>query len=865
MSQQVHGRTTPEHDFERWRRHGDAAALGRVFDRLAPELLLVAAHFADRGAAEDLVQATFVAAITDAARWQAERPLMPWLVGIVANLARRERERASRRVDAERLTANTPDDPRAIAEREETNRLLASALRGMPRHYRQVLTLRLVHGLEPLAIAHALGSPPATIKSRLQRGMAMLQRALPAGLRAPAVAALSFPSLAAVRTAVLAHGKAHVLAGSGAAASAALVTGGMLLMKKFTLAAAVVLATAAILTVPSWWDHQDATAPEPAAPMDVPAADSVRLAQRPEAEVMPTREAVPAPATNGEAPAVAVPVVRGRVVDEAGRPLADIGVYLGDKSVQMFETTAQFLGRAAFSGPDGEAQHAKAQIGRTAADGSFALALPPNDHPHLLVAYSAARGCRGLDLPADPTAIEIVLPVDPVLTGIVRGRIDQQPVAGARINCWPAASGYPIEFRHSDEQGRFQFQPLPAGSYRLGIDAEGFAEGKADFGLLTGEVPATLQIELEPLPPIDLLFVDAADQAWTPARIGGEIGVKAPKLVALISERPYQRREETIAETWASYRLQLDDDGHLRGFRSLEDAGVFSLWSGGEKLFEVLEVDVRADRLAAPMLERRTIALQVGITFAPNAPAPRDVHLAVTDPSGFATRLEPLVERDTTGQLCVLPVPAQFVGSECGLLAESAGCAPFFTVVPIPAQADGTWQQVVLSPGTGRLTGVVVGEDGKPLTNVRLQLADPDGHWFVPPALARRRGDLDGTFEFSGLPPRPARLLVSAPEHAARGFDVDPRRPERLRLELRRGRDVVIRTPAGTTAQCAVVRDGSGRPLQDDRLGGTKRYGELSVRADVEAETVEVFDGATGECVGAGRIPADGSPLVLQR
>ena len=76
---------------------------------------------------------------------------------------------------------------------------------------------------------------------------------------------------------------------------------------------------------------------------------------------------------------------------------------------------------------------------------------------------------------------------------------------------------------------------------------------------------------------------------------------------------------------------------------------------------------------------------------------------------------------------------------------------------------------------------------------------------------------------------------------------------------------MVIRTPAGTTAQCAVVRDGSGRPLQDDRLGGTKRYGELSVRADVEAETVEVFDGATGECVGAGRIPADGSPLVLQR
>jgi DNA-directed RNA polymerase specialized sigma24 family protein len=77
----------------RWRDDRDVAALGRVFDRCAPELLIVAAHVAGRAAAEDLVKATFLAALTETARWDASRPLVPWLVGILANLALRERDR----------------------------------------------------------------------------------------------------------------------------------------------------------------------------------------------------------------------------------------------------------------------------------------------------------------------------------------------------------------------------------------------------------------------------------------------------------------------------------------------------------------------------------------------------------------------------------------------------------------------------------------------------------------------------------------------------------------------------------------------------------------------------------------------------
>lgn len=50
--------------FALYRKTGDVAALGALFDLVAPELLRVSAHLTrDVHAAEDLVQETFVAAI----------------------------------------------------------------------------------------------------------------------------------------------------------------------------------------------------------------------------------------------------------------------------------------------------------------------------------------------------------------------------------------------------------------------------------------------------------------------------------------------------------------------------------------------------------------------------------------------------------------------------------------------------------------------------------------------------------------------------------------------------------------------------------------------------------------------------------
>jgi DNA-directed RNA polymerase specialized sigma24 family protein len=83
-----------EQCFARFRDAHDLDALAEVFDRTAPRLLDVARHLArGRGEAEDLVQATFLAALEHPERFDEGRELVPWLLGILANHVKRAAER----------------------------------------------------------------------------------------------------------------------------------------------------------------------------------------------------------------------------------------------------------------------------------------------------------------------------------------------------------------------------------------------------------------------------------------------------------------------------------------------------------------------------------------------------------------------------------------------------------------------------------------------------------------------------------------------------------------------------------------------------------------------------------------------------
>jgi DNA-directed RNA polymerase specialized sigma24 family protein len=112
-----------DRDFLAFRERGSAEALARVFDALAPRLLLVAGHLTrDAARAEDLVQTTFVQAMRDAAGYDGARPVGAWLAGILRHRAEDERRRAQRRAAepleaGARALAGGPDPAELAADR----------------------------------------------------------------------------------------------------------------------------------------------------------------------------------------------------------------------------------------------------------------------------------------------------------------------------------------------------------------------------------------------------------------------------------------------------------------------------------------------------------------------------------------------------------------------------------------------------------------------------------------------------------------------------------------------------------------------------------------------------------------------------
>lgn len=260
--------TRADRAFRRFCRSGDPRALGRVFDLTAAELVKVAGYvLGERERARDVVQSTFLVAIERRAEFDVSRPVMPWLCGIVANLARAEkrRSRANPTVEMSLAGPGAEDPPTAAAERAEFRAALERARAELPEPYQPVLDLHLEHGLNANEIARVLRRPPGTVRTQIVRGLESLRRRLPRGFAVGAIT-LSAISLAQMRAAVV--GRAAEFAGAAGASALgggtlALWTGGTV-MKKSTFVAA--LAAALLIGTTTWLLVRDRGSSEPSQP-----------------------------------------------------------------------------------------------------------------------------------------------------------------------------------------------------------------------------------------------------------------------------------------------------------------------------------------------------------------------------------------------------------------------------------------------------------------------------------------------------------------------------------------------------------------------------------------------------------------------
>src|SRR5688572_29115247 len=134
--------------------------------------------------AEDVLQATFLAAIEAADSFDEQRRLLPWLVGILARQAGLSRRRARRVVEPDRLIERAEADPFETASAREFSEELVVALQSLPEKYREVIWLHLADGKRPVDIARDLDRAPGTVRMQMHRGLDLLRRALPAGFAA---------------------------------------------------------------------------------------------------------------------------------------------------------------------------------------------------------------------------------------------------------------------------------------------------------------------------------------------------------------------------------------------------------------------------------------------------------------------------------------------------------------------------------------------------------------------------------------------------------------------------------------------------------------------------------------------------------
>jgi RNA polymerase sigma-70 factor (ECF subfamily) len=120
----------------------------------------------DAGAAEDIAQDAFLAAVDALDRFDRRRPFGPWLHRIVINRAidwgRRE---------ALRRNAGNPDDEPAAPAPEQLSGELMPALAQLAPEQRAVVVLRHLLEYTPGEIARMLELPRGTVNSRLRRGL----------------------------------------------------------------------------------------------------------------------------------------------------------------------------------------------------------------------------------------------------------------------------------------------------------------------------------------------------------------------------------------------------------------------------------------------------------------------------------------------------------------------------------------------------------------------------------------------------------------------------------------------------------------------------------------------------------------------
>jgi RNA polymerase sigma-70 factor (ECF subfamily) len=167
---------------------GDRAAQAALIERYQQPVFALLWRIAgpERAVVEDLAQETFLRVLGALPRFEPEGKarLITWILTIATRLAINHTRsyaslgRAAHQVPPPGGIPAALLPPDQDAERRSLGAALVSAIDALGPQYRAAFLLREVHGLRYEEIADALDVDVGTVKSRLSRARALLQRAL---------------------------------------------------------------------------------------------------------------------------------------------------------------------------------------------------------------------------------------------------------------------------------------------------------------------------------------------------------------------------------------------------------------------------------------------------------------------------------------------------------------------------------------------------------------------------------------------------------------------------------------------------------------------------------------------------------------
>ncbi len=131
----------------------------------------------DRAVAEELAQDVFLSLHRHLAELESPEHVLYWLRRVTTNRAVDEARRRRRRP-----MVSLENAPEPVAVTSTGDPLMGAALRklvgALPEKARAIVVLRYQEDLDPAEIARVLGIPVGTVKSQLQRALALLREKL---------------------------------------------------------------------------------------------------------------------------------------------------------------------------------------------------------------------------------------------------------------------------------------------------------------------------------------------------------------------------------------------------------------------------------------------------------------------------------------------------------------------------------------------------------------------------------------------------------------------------------------------------------------------------------------------------------------